>query len=103
MDIAKHHTNFGSKVFRSCVFIGRRKAYPAPWTATRLIYDTMKALNDLGHLDKSFEDEIVKKYNTLELYSVLGFERFGKITCAALSIGSSGFLAAKPFIPYLNV
>jgi len=79
MDTVQHHTKFGSKVYRSCVFIGKRRAYPAPWTATKLIYDTMRALIELSYLDKRFETEIVEKYNTLEISSVIARERFGKI------------------------
>jgi len=79
MDAVQHHSRFGSDVYRSCVFIGRTKAYPAPWTATLLIYDTMRALEDLGYLDRKFETEIVEKYGVLELSSVIALERFGRI------------------------
>lgn len=79
MDLAKHHSKFGKNVYRSCVFIGKTRAYVAPWTATKLIYDTMKALIDLGFLDKGFEAEVVSRYGALLITSVIGSEKFGRI------------------------
>ena len=79
MDYAKYHSKFGENVYRTCVFIGKTKAYAAPWTADRLIFDTMRALIEIGLLDKKFEDEIALKYKALELASIIGAERFGRI------------------------
>jgi len=90
MDMVQHHSKFGNDIYRSCVFIGKKKAYPAPWTATTLIRDTMRALIDLGYLDKKFETEIVMKYNALEISSVIGMERFGRIYQAGFNFYGHG-------------
>jgi hypothetical protein len=79
MDIIRHHTAFGHLVFRSAVFIGRNKAYPAPWGPTRLVYETMKTLIALGYLPKEFELEILKKFNATEVYHIIAYERYGRI------------------------
>lgn len=85
MDYPVYHAKFNEQVYRQAVFIGERKAYVAPWSPTTVIYLTMKALINLGYLDREFEKKMIMKHNALEIYDVVATERLGNINDIAFN------------------
>lgn len=90
MDYAKHQSAFGERVYRQAVFIGRRKAYAAPWGPSIYIFLTMKVLIELGVLNPKMESEIRRKHKVFDIAGLVANERFGTITDIAFNFYSLG-------------
>lgn len=66
-------------VYKMSVFIGKKKAYPAPWGPTWENYVALTEMMQRGLLPNDFEGKIVEKYGAVDVYSIITRELHGRI------------------------
>lgn len=78
------HQAFGN-VYSTAVFIGKKKAYVAPFSPTRRVAKAVGELIDRGYLSNDFINKVINKFKATSIYDVVAVERFGSIYAVAFN------------------